>query len=259
MNVRRLHVRTARSTNLVAVTVVPAQELLTRLRDSLEHYRHSLRIISGKRCSAIGAFRRNLDTHLVHGRHVVTELFHDRVRMRTHLFGNNAPESIRTVHLQMNIISLVRAQIGIFILGRMVENKLCRIGVSHRNHEIRNHFAHVDERHIQGIRQAQVQRRIATITIVDLRRGIVIQAANRAHDNRIRTLGTDFLHQLRHIGPEEILVTVAHVVDTKLDDHIVASLHPIGNAVASRSATMLPEHIVVTDSGISLLIETTAT
>ena len=107
MNVRGLHLGAARSADLVAVAVVPSQELLSALRNRLEHDGHTLRIVGIYRCRFGGSLGAYLDSHLVHGRHVVTEFFHHRIGMRTHLFGNDTPESVRTVHLQVDLVRLV--------------------------------------------------------------------------------------------------------------------------------------------------------
>ena len=258
MDIRRLHVRTARRANLVALTIIPAEELFARLRNSLEHHSHALRIISRKRRCFSSTFRAHLHTHLIHRRHIVAKFLDYRIRMRAHLFGDNTAKSIRAVHLQMHCISLIGTEITVFRLCSVIENKLRCILLTHRNHVVRHHFAHVDKRHIEFFRKLLIKRRIASVAVVDLRRRIVIQAADWAHDNRISAFRSHITHQLFHIGSKEVFRTVIHIIDAKLNDNIIARFQFIGDAIAI-GATALKEHIVIADSGIAFFIFATAT
>ena len=158
----------------------------------------------------------------------------------------------------MHLVRLVTAKIAVFSLGRIVEDELSRILLAHRNHVVRDHLAHVDKRHVEFFGEALVERRITAVAVMNLRRGIVIQAANRAHDNRVRALRADIAHHLLHVGSEEILGTVVHVIDSELDHDVVARLEFFSDAVAI-GATFLEEHVVIADSGITLLVKTAAT
>ena len=99
VDVRRLYIGAARGADLVAVTVIPAQELFAGLRNGLEHNRHALRVVSAKRSRFGSAFRAHLDIYLVHRRHVVAKFFHNRILVGAHLFCNDTSKGIRTVHL----------------------------------------------------------------------------------------------------------------------------------------------------------------
>ena len=164
--------------------------------------------------------------------------------MSTHLFGNDASKRIRAIHLQMDLICLVAFQVAILGAGRIIEDKLLCITFTHRNHEIRDHFAHVDKRNLERIGNCLCTSRKTSIAVVDLRRGIVIATANRAHDNRVSALGLSFFrhraHRLRKLG----FVAFAHVIDTELDDRIITRLQFFHNAVARRTSAF-PEHVVV--------------
>ena len=88
---------------------------------------------------------------------------------------------------------------------------------------------------------------------MNLRRGIVIQSTDRAHDDGVRPLGTNIVDHLFHVGLEKILGTIIVIIDTELDDNIITRLQFFGNAVPVGTA-LLEEHIVITDCGIAVFI-----
>ena len=59
---------------------------------------------------------------------------------------------------------------------------------------------------------------------MNLRRGIVIQSTDRAHDDGVRPLGTNIVDHLFHVGLEKILGTVIDVVNPKLDYDVITRL-----------------------------------
>ena len=158
----------------------------------------------------------------------------------------------------MHLVRLVTAQVAIFRFCSIVEDKLCRIAFAHRNHVVRDHFAHVDKRHIEFFGKFLVERRVAAVTIMDLRRRIIVQATNRAHDNRISAFRTHIAHKLFHVGGKEVFRAVVHVVNTELDNDIVASLQLVRNATTI-GAALLKEHVVIADRGVPLFVLTAAT
>ena len=155
----------------------------------------------------------------------------------------------------MHLVRLVTAQVAVFRLRRIVEDKLCRIAFAHRNHVVRDHFAHVDKRNVQFRCKALVKSRVATIAVMDLRWRIIVQATNRAHDNRISAFRPDIAHKLFHVGGKEVFRAVVHVVNTELDNDVVASLQLVRNATTI-GAALLKEHVVIADRGIAFFILT---
>ena len=178
--------------------------------------------------------------------------------MGTHLFGDDTAKGVRAVHLQMHLVRLVAAQIAVFRLRGIVKNKLCGIAFSNRNHIVCNHFAHVDKRNIKFSRKLLIQRRVATIAVMDLRRRIIVQTTYRTHDDRICALRADIGHHLFHVGGEKVFCTVVHVIDAELDNNVIAGLKFVSNAVAVRTA-LLEEHVVVANSRATFLVLAAAT